>query len=177
MFDSHEVPPSGFSPSLFVIQLVLAPLVGLLFGFVTYLLLEEAFRVRNSMLLGYLAFSVQGFLLGYKMQTAFPRAIQSGGRWLWIAAVFVLGLWILNELGRGPRAQVEGFFVFPKGPGLGGLEMVVITWPVVATCFYTIGVIAAARHPRSPWGKRLRRLIVRENSSNGDKAEPSTAAN
>src|ERR1700722_7042967 len=112
MFD-FEVRPTGFSPALFVIQLVLAPLGGLILGLLVFVFLEEVFRLRNSNLLGYLCFSVQGFILGYKMQTAFPRAIQSGARWVWIPPVCNLGVWILND--KGSNSHVADFFVFPQG--------------------------------------------------------------
>ena len=118
MFD-YEVRPSGYSPALFIIQLVLAPLGGLILGLLVYVLLEGILRVRNSNVLGYVGFSVQGFILGYKMQTAFPRAIESWGSWIWTVPVCNLGLWILGD--NGPNSQVADFFVFPPGPGLGGI--------------------------------------------------------
>ena len=166
MFD-YEVRSTGFSPTLFVIQLILAPLGGLILGLLVYALLEEVFRARNSNLLGYIGFSIQGFILGYKMQTAFPRAIESWGPWIWTVPVCNVGLWILND--NGPNSQVADFFVFPHGPGLGGIEMVLITWPAVASCFYSFGVIVASRTPQTSWQHFIRRGVFRERSNDGDR--------
>lgn len=170
MFDSYEAEPRGFSPSLFVVQVVVAPLAGLIMGGVTYLLIEELFRVKFNTLLGYVVFSVQGFIVGYKLQAALPRAIESGGRWVWILPSLVLMWGLTVELARGPNSQVADFFALPPS-GTGGLLMLLFTLPLVASCFYSVGVVAASRPPRrGPWDTRLRRLIFRD-SGNGEQAE------
>ncbi len=169
MFDSYKLESRGFSPPIFVAQLVGAPLGGLILGGLAYVLMAALFRVKDSTWLGYFSFSVEGFLLGYQVQTAIPRAIESGGRWVWIPPLCILAFGVLIELGRGSNSQVGELFVFPSTRGSeGALGMVLITWPLVASCLYSIGIHAASKPPRTFWGKRLRRVFVRENSSNGD---------
>ena len=161
MFDTYAAPPKGFSPPLFVTQLLLAPLGGLILGGLTYTILSELFRVKDSNLIGYLVFSAQGFLLGFRFQTAFPRAIESGGRWVWVAPACNLLIWILYELGRGPVSHVGDFFSFPQARGNeGGIEMILITWPAISSCFYSVGIHAAGRPPRGHLGNRLHKLIA-----------------
>jgi hypothetical protein len=91
MFD-YESESGGFSGALFITQLVLAPLGGLICGLIISVVVEGALHIRDSNLLDYLIFSLQGFVLGYKVQSSIPRAIQSGGPWIWILPVGVLGL-------------------------------------------------------------------------------------
>jgi hypothetical protein len=172
LFDSYEIPEHGFSPAQFLVQLVLAPLGGLVLGLIASTFLETLFRAKDSNLLGYIGFSIQGFLLGYKMQKAFPRAIESGGRWVWIPPVLVLLLGMLYDLSlRGGTPIAQSFW--PR-PGPGGIGMVLITWPAVASCFYSVGVNAASRSPRNSWAPRLRRMIGRS-TGNDKQAEPTTA--
>jgi len=161
MFDSYEIPPRGFSPAFFVVQFIVAPLGGLVFGMVAYVVMEELFRVKDSTLLGYLVFSIQGFILGYRLQAAFPRAVESGGRWVWIPPICNLAVWVYRELERGQGSQAAWFFSFPSTHGSDeGIAMVLITWPALASCFYSIGVHAASRPPHSSWGKRFRRAMA-----------------
>jgi len=160
MFESYD-DARGFSPGLFLVQFVVAPLGGLALGLVAYIVLEEFFRTKNNLFLGYFGFSIQGFILGFKLQKAFPRAIESGGRWVWIPPVINLSVWILRELERGSNSQAADFFASP------GIQLILITWPAIASCSYSIGIHAASKPPQSSWGKRLRRAIVRDPSSGG----------
>lgn len=82
------------------------------------------------------------------MQTAFPRAIESGGRWMWIFPLCNAGFWIFDEIQRGPNAHVAEFFLFPNKPGVGGIELLLITLPLVASSFYSVGISIASRAPR-----------------------------
>ena len=152
-------------------QLVLAPLGGLILGGICYAILAELFRVKNNSLIGYLVFSAQGFIMGYRLQTVLPSAIDSGGRWIWIAPVCNLAFWLLGELRRGVNADLSAFFVFPEGPGAGGLVLVLITWPAVASCFYSIGVNAASKPAARFWDKLLQRHLLTKAEKATDSAK------
>ncbi len=74
---NQEPEPRGFSPPLFLVQLFAAPLGSLICGG----LAAEVFRgmmPAAGNLRGYFFYSFFGFVLGYKMQVSFLRAIDSG---------------------------------------------------------------------------------------------------
>jgi len=84
MFNNEIGRPTGFSPPLFLLQLVAAPLGGLIFGLLVAMLFEVILRVQNDYSVIYFAYGLVGFLLGYFVATALPRACESGGLWVWI---------------------------------------------------------------------------------------------
>ncbi len=145
MFESYGASERGFSASLFVTQLILAPLGGLLLGAMATLLLDLLLGDKHSSILSYFVFSLQGLVLGSRMQAVFPRAIESGGRWAWVVPVCNAGFWIVDELKRSPDSKVSNFFVVSNGPGLTGIEMFLVTLPAVASCMYSIGITIAGR--------------------------------
>jgi hypothetical protein len=156
----HEIRANGFSAGLFVVQLVLAPLGGLIFGLILWIVLEELLRTRDGNILGYFGYSVQGFLLGYKMQTSFPRSIQSWGPWIWIPPVGLLLCCFGSELARHSKSAIVDCF----WPGLGnpgGVYLIVlVTLPAIASCFYSAGIVAASRPRRTALGKLFHAIIT-----------------
>jgi hypothetical protein len=158
MFD-YESASARFSGALFVLQLVLAPIAGLIFGSVIFIVLEEALHIHDSNLLAYLIFSLQGFVLGYMVQSSIPRATASGGRWIWILPVGILAWSLSSDVGLfGARAIGDQLWPGPGNPG-GAYLMFLITLPTVVSCFYSLGIGAANRIPTSTWEVGFRRLI------------------
>jgi len=159
MFGTTEMRPAGFSPGLFVAQLALAPLAVLILGLLSTVILEGVLKTRGNTLSAYACYLVEGFWLGGKVQTAFPRSLQSGGLWIWILPSVVLALSLITELKQGPDAQLAGFFIFPNRPGLDGIQLVLITLPFVASCCFSIGVWVISKPARTEMERRLRTVF------------------
>jgi hypothetical protein len=151
MFSSDLDDSVTFSPALFLAQIVLAPLGGLIVGLIGTIILEAVFKTRNSNVAAYISYSVAGLQLGRKMQQLFPRAVHSGGYWAWIAPAIVLILGIIVEAKRGAEAQIHDIFAIPDRPGADGIGLLLITLPVVASCFYSVGVISATPRGTKIW--------------------------
>jgi hypothetical protein len=158
----------GFSMPLFWLQIFGAPFSGMVCGLiVTYvlLLLFSRFIGPNGEIVpGYLAYSLTGFLLGYFTQTLLPRALLSGGRWVWIAPVCILVWGVFNEPGEPPLKTTLEFLAPPAHSDGDGLVWLFATLPAVAACFYSVGIIVAARRTGSS-----------ESSQDGTKRKPGTS--
>ena len=116
---NQEPEPRGFSPPLFLVQLFAAPLGSLICGG----LAAEVFRgmmPAAGNLRGYFFYSFFGFVLGYKMQVSFLRAIDSGGRWIWIPPVCLAILSILHDSSAFHRSMLSTYLWPPSGPDNGG---------------------------------------------------------
>ena len=159
MFD-YEARSIGFSPLLFVLQLVVAPLGGLIFGLILSLVLEAVLHVKESNSVLYLSFALQGFLLGYKIQARVPHAIQSFGKWVWIPPFCILAWSFLYELWLFPSSAVHDQFWPGSGDPGGAYLIILVTLPVVASAFYSIGVIAANRAPTSSWQQAFHSMMA-----------------
>lgn len=138
----------SFSPGLFVTQLILAPLGGLLVGLITAAFLEELLNIRYSNTLTYLAYGGQGFLFGYLTQKFSLASIKSGGAWIWIAPASLLIWSIIYELGR-PNPEIAGLFLARRANPGGAMFLALVTMPTLASVFYSIGVVAASRSWRA----------------------------
>jgi hypothetical protein len=158
MFDSSDSAAelNRFSGLLFGLQLFAVPFLCLLFGILTYAFFEELLQIRTpngiaELVLGYLVFSAVGFLFGYTTQTAIPRVIWSGGRWVWIppASILVWGIWL--QLRRSDTMAV--FFDV--------LLLALLTGPTIASCLYSIGVVVANRPATTVAGAALRKASLR----------------
>ncbi len=150
MFD-YDTEQVGFSAPIFVFQLVGAPLGTLIAGTVLSALVEGLFGAKNSNLIPYVCFSLEGFLFGYTFQTCRPRAHQSGGTWIWIPPVCLLAWGVLDELFRRHGTAVLDFFDATRpGPGV-VYAMGFLTLPAIGTCFYSIGVMTARMRALSRW--------------------------
>ncbi len=160
MFE-HEVRSSGFSVPLFMLQMFLAPLGVLVFGLLAATSVEDLLGIRGSDLIAYSSFSLVGFVPGYSTQTAIPRSLQSGGAWVWIAPVCILGYGVLDEFSRHPDSVVGTYFLQRPGFGPAGLAEAFFTLPAVATCFYSIGITVANRPARTRIGVAFRKAILR----------------
>jgi len=163
MFDS-EADSSGFSVGLCVLQLFGVPLICLMFGLLAGDVSNELLRAITKssgaeLLLGYVVFSLVGFELGYIVQTAIPRSHQSGGLWVWVLPVCILGHGVVDQLTRNPNRVIIDYFVF--SPGNEGLGVALITWPALATCFYSVGVVSASRPATTALGAVFRRAALR----------------
>lgn len=159
MFDHYEVRSSGFSALLFTLQICLAPLGVLVCGLLIAELLEDLFNIRGSNLIAYLSFSLVGFVQGYTTQVAIPRSRQSGGAWIWIAPVCVLGTGLIDQANRSPNTLIATYFL--SRFRVDGFEEVVFTLPAVGSCLFSIGVSIASRPTRTTAGAVFRRAIQR----------------
>lgn len=161
MFDSTEsaAESSRFSALLCALQFFVVPFACLIFGVITATLLEGLLRITTNriaeLILGYVVFCLVGFAFGYSTQTAIPRLLGSGGRWVWIPPVGFLAYAVLNQFRRNPN-DIAGFFVL----GDEGLVIVLLTWPAVATCFYSVGCVVAHRAATTAAGAAFRKAIL-----------------
>src|SRR5689334_6450416 len=133
----------AFSAPLFVLQLFLVPLLCLISGVITTVLLREI-TGGNVDVIGYVSFAAVGFSLGYGAQNAFPRASLSGGRWVWIAPVCVFVAGLLLDLAKVPN-EIPDFFISRPGRGEQGITQVLLTLPAIGCCFYSLGLLLAGR--------------------------------
>src|SRR5579871_474316 len=124
MFDSLEsaTESTRFSAVLCVLQLFGAPFLCLIFGllvgqFFETLLLITSKGIRE-LVVGYLSFSIAGFLLGYIAQTAIPRLLHSLGQWVWIVPCCLILEDIITNLGK-PREILRNFAFLHGDEGLG----------------------------------------------------------
>jgi len=164
---TYEPRSSSFSPALFVFQLIVVPFGCMFLGLIVTEALERVLKAGDSNFLGYLVYSVTGFLLGYRMQTAGPGTIQCGGCFVWVIPICILGWGFTDELGRHPGlglAVANSFWPGPENRS-GAWGMVLFTLPAVASCFYSLGVFAASRPPHSSFERTLRRALGGEGSS------------
>ncbi len=159
MFD-HKVGSRGFSMILCILQLLVAPFVCLILGLFAGEFWAELLRIftknRNvELLFGYAVFACVGFALGYVVRVALPRSY--GGQWVWIwpTAVFVWGL--LDSVVKKPNEVIAENLGFPLIHE--GLSVIVITWPTVATWFYSAGIALANRPATTSAGATIRKAI------------------
>jgi len=158
---NYEVRSTGFSVPLFMLQMLLVPLGVLVFGLFATTSVEGPLGIRGSDLIAYTSFSLTGFVLGYATQTAIPHSLQSGGAWVWLAPVCILGYGVLDEFSRRPDRVVGTYFLTKPGFGPAGLAEAFFTLPAVGTCFYSIGIIVANRPATTKMGAILRKAILR----------------
>ncbi len=165
MFD-YEVKPSGPSVLLLVLQLFFAPFGCLVFGLLTAGFFEQLLHVITrdrsaDLLLGYAVFILVGFVLGYMIQRALPRARQSGGPWVWVVPCCILAWGVLDQ-SRAPGTVIGTYFVFT--PGDEGVGVGLITLPAVATCSYSLGVFVANWAATTTMGNILPQAVRRGRS-------------
>ena len=163
---NHQ-PEESFSPTLFLMQLVFAPLGTLVIGLVSSILLESLVGVKNNVPIGYICFCLEGFLFGYIFQTGTARAYRSGGAWVWLPPLCLLAWGFLDELSRRPATAIQDFFVGRAGSSASAYALVLFTLPAIGSCLYSIGVVAGSRPANTSLGKLLRKIIVNETSANG----------
>ena len=142
MFDSNAEGPET-SILLWMGHLIAAPVCCMILGLIVGGELESIFAVDADdriagLLIGYSVYAIVGFALGRVIQKAYPTAYQSGGRWAWALPTGILAWAILDQLSRAPYLVITDYFLPP--PGNEGPGMVLITWPMIATCFYTVGL-------------------------------------
>lgn len=160
MFD--EVRQTGFSVPLCILQLFGAPFAGMALGFLATLIWTDFLGIRGTSadLFAYVAYGAEGWLMGYSVQTVMPRATQSGGRWVWIIPICFFTWGLIDEPNRGLDTTLDMFITRPGRPASPFL-MALITLPMVASCFYSLGIIAASRPAATALGVRLRKSILR----------------
>jgi len=162
---STEVRSSRFSPIFFILQLFLAPLGSLICGLVIAGLLENLFGVRNNNFVSYSSFVLEGFILGYATQTAYPRAQQSGGLWVWIPPVCMAIYAVIEQFERNPGKLIGNYFLFRSGSGIEGMGIVFVTLPAISSCFYSVGILIASRPAKTRLGAAVRNSITARSSS------------
>ena len=149
MFD-YEADQTGFSAPVFLLQLIGVPLGVLVLGLVFSIFLEALVGVKNSDLIPYFCYSVEGFLTGYVFQTSVPRACQSGGGWVWTVPVGLLAWGLIDELFSSPATAMRDFFVASAPDPSSAIIMPLLTLPALGSCFYSLGVFIASRPELSP---------------------------
>ena len=119
MFES-ELESKGFSAGLLVFQLFAVPPLCLVSSFALLLLIEKGTSNEfASNLLGYLLFAGVGTLYGSIVQTKFPRAVESGGRWIWVPPVGLLTWGVVFDLARGRATDLANWFAPSTNSGNG----------------------------------------------------------
>lgn len=148
---------AGTRTVLYAFQLLGAPLICLGLGLVAgNVLTELAWVVLRGhdrgaeTLAGYTAFSAVGFGLGFAVQAMLPRAAHYGGQWAWIVPCCLL-VWGLLDQSKAPGTVIGTYFI--RSPGDEGLGLALITWPALAACCYSAGVVAAKRRARTGLNK------------------------
>jgi hypothetical protein len=147
MFDS-ETGTTSFSAPLFVAQLFGAPFMCFLLGSLVGAVWEALGLKTGSghpagELLQYTSFAAVGFALGYAAQATMPRCVASGGRWVWLIPATLLSFGILQQVYWNP-SKVVGTYFF-SASGIEPIALALLTWPTVATCFYSCGIALADR--------------------------------
>ncbi len=151
MFD-YERDSSSFSVVLCILLLFGSPLLCLLFGLLAAELLTEILRIVTTnrtaeLAMTYLTYGFVGLVFGYVAQILVPRSYRCGGVWVWIAPSSLLAWGIVDDLMNHP-SEVAGLFGFPHHHSE-GLALALVTWPTVATLFFSIGVVLANRRAKS----------------------------
>jgi hypothetical protein len=163
MFE-YESDSSSLSPWLCILLLFGAPLACLIFGLFAADVFTELLRIvtknRTAEVgIAYPAYGSAGFLLGYTAQLVVPRLYRSGGTWVWILPSGLLAWGVLDTLINRP-AEVAALFGFPPYRSE-ALALAFLTWPTVATWFFSIGVAFASRPAATRLGEGFRRAIAR----------------
>jgi len=163
MFDQKSN-TSSFSVGLCILQSFGAPLATLIFGVLLAQIFEKLLGITADdliagTLLGYLVFTVEGLVIGYTTQVLIPRAQQSGGGWVWVLPCSVLAWGILDQFSRNPKRVLAACCI--SDPAVDeGIGIVLITWPAVATCFYSVGVMLASQPAKTAVGVACRKAIA-----------------
>ncbi len=163
MFE-YDRDSGSFSPGFCILLLFGAPLACLIFGLFTAEVFTELLRLVTKnrtveIAVIYPAYGLAGFLLGYTAQLVVPRCHQCGGSWVWLlpSALFAWG--ILDTFMNHPR-DVATLLGFPPYRSE-ALALAFLTWPTVATWFFSLGVRAGKRPATTRLGAGFRQAVAR----------------
>ena len=129
-----------FSPGLFVAQLFLIPLFCFIAGGMAA---DLAIDITGLSISGYVMSALVGMAIGYVAQRSDERTADSFGQWIWIPPVLI-GLWaITHDIRLGFSAVC--YFETCNGPDLPGIQMFLVTFTAISSCFYAAGISLARR--------------------------------
>lgn len=136
---------NGFSISVFLAQLLVVPLVGMLLGAVLVEFFDSASGSRGNQLAAWICYAVVGFAEGYLAGIAFPGVDSSWARGIWVLPVSLCVVMFVAESRSGIRAATSEFLFIDPYSASRGLVSGVATGPSFASCWYSIGVWASLR--------------------------------
>jgi hypothetical protein len=138
----------SFSGFLFLVQLVAAPMTGLIFGLIGVELVDQWSGSRGHQFAGWLCYALVGLVQGFLTQLVFRRSERSGGRFIWVLPVSVLLAFFFGESRGGLAHALREFLVLNPYSYVEGAASGFLTGPAVASCFYSLGITLA--HQRRP---------------------------
>jgi hypothetical protein len=148
MFD-YEADVRRFSMPLFWMQILGVPFGLMICGLSVSLVVATYIpglkmlgsAVHGDIIIGYPCYAATGFIIGYLVGKSAAQAYFSGGRWVWIAPMCLL-LWALVDEPEALSRSIEEAFLGQDTAG--AVVMTMVTLPVVASCFYSIGLVVGA---------------------------------
>jgi hypothetical protein len=145
---------SEFSVLLFVGQVFIGPLLIVICMFVA-VPLAQAFLHGwiNDDVTAYGASILEGFSLGYLVRSQSPRAMRSGGAWIWAMPACLLFSGCIYDMLVFPGELPELFYGSNR---VWGIFFGTVTLPTIACCFYTVGMVVESRRSRSKVLRDLR---------------------
>jgi len=110
--------------------------------------LAEAPTILRSLLgaVEYILTPVAGYVLGAGIQRVWPTSYRTG-RWVWLLPTSGFSAILLIGLAKSPLELSELFM--PNG-GDEGLPLILITYPTLAACLYSLGMIWEHRRSTNP---------------------------
>jgi hypothetical protein len=142
MFESSSV--ADFSWFLFVLQQVLVPVATMIALILLAVPFEDVaarsrFAEVTGVLLAYACPPVVGWTLGRVARKIGPTFRESG-RGIWVAPVTLFVLVLVVSIFSDWRRAFREMFMFTNDQPESGLAVVLLTFPTVACCFYSIGI-------------------------------------
>jgi hypothetical protein len=141
-----------------MLQIFIMPMICAVSGFVVALIVWglPGTKQLGEPLVGCLSYFAGGFLLGYRVQRAYPSVYFCAGRLVWAIPTLFLLWGVLVSVARWP-GEIEGWFV-EKGANPGAaMASLLLLWPVIATWGYSAGIIICFR--------RAAKLIQRQEAN------------
>lgn len=147
---SYDQPDRQFSVGPFLFQLFGVPFAILIAGFAEMLFVNTILHTTgllptsdDSISAMYLVYLPTGFILGFAVQKALPRAKICGGGWVWILQLLLFSWSFVVELrfGHGVVGVFRDIFAEP-------IFLLLFTLPALGTCSYSLGVAIASERQR-----------------------------
>lgn len=130
---------SEFGALIFIAQIILVPVIILIFGGIAETMLEGSFgKLINLDVQAYCIFALEGVLLAYTSKKYVPKAAAHGGAWVWLLPASALGLGCAYDVITVPSEIPELFYGVRHH---WGIFFYFVTLPTVGSCFYSLGTI------------------------------------
>jgi hypothetical protein len=153
-FIENDARPSEFSVLLFYVQVFIGPLLIGICTFVAVLLAQVFLQGWvNDDVTAYGASILEGFSLGYLVRSQSPRAMRSGGAWIWALPACLLISGCIYDMLVLPGELPKLFYGSNR---VWGIFFGTVTLPTIACCFYTVGMVVESRRSRSKVLRDLR---------------------